>query len=790
MYVTIERHAHATIRSFIRRFRTEILAEWMLAARDIPVAKPLPEVTLVDHLPELIDGLAELAEMLVAGKPVDGEIETARRHAIDRLAEGFGISAVVAELSLLRGCIMNVWARENPGGDSLELRSLHLAIDRAIASSVARYAEARERTLAGIDRISTASFESRDLDELLGRLLDVFMQTTPAVDTAAILLLEGDRLQLRAAVGFDAELAAKTSIALGEGFAGTIAATRKPLALRAAYLDPIVQSMELKERGVHALYGLPMLQGDQVLGVAHMGSRTAHEFSEEDRQYFASMVSRATLAIHHHVLREELTASERQYKQIAAERERALAKLESLLAASPIAIGFLDRDLRYLRVNDALAALNGRPAAEHIGRTVAEILPQVADRLEPLLRRILDGGESIMNLPFKTDDGKFLLANYFPIRSSSGEITSAGAIVIDVTEEKAAQDQLAREQAQLQSILDHAPWAVWLKDAEGRIVLANKRVSDAIGAPYETLIGKRSSDVLPAEVAIGHEDHDQLVRRTGEALEVEEEVPSEGGTKTFLAIKFPIPTEPPLVGAIATEITERKQMESELRSAVKSREDLLAVVSHDLRSPLATIQLGISMLKSQHLTDHRMRRHLEVVDRASQRMESLIDDLLDSANIRTGRLILETHREPIDAVVNEAVDLQQPVAAEKGLSLRRSNAPEGEIICDRGRILQVFGNLIGNAIKFCRAGDTITVNVSRNATHVTFSVTDTGPGIQPEVLPHLFEPYWSAAEHAASGSGLGLYICRGIVEGHGGRLWVQSTPGQGATFYFTLPIAP
>jgi signal transduction histidine kinase len=102
-------------------------------------------------------------------------------------------------------------------------------------------------------------------------------------------------------------------------------------------------------------------------------------------------------------------------------------------------------------------------------------------------------------------------------------------------------------------------------------------------------------------------------------------------------------------------------------------------------------------------------------------------------------------------------------------------------------VLQVCGNLISNAIKFCRPGDTVTVTGEPTDDHVLLSVADTGPGVEPELVPHLFEPYWSAPEHAKHGTGLGLYIAKGIVEAHGGRIWVESQPGAGARFFFTLP---
>lgn len=170
-------------------------------------------------------------------------------------------------------------------------------------------------------------------------------------------------------------------------------------------------------------------------------------------------------------------------------------------------------------------------------------------------------------------------------------------------------------------------------------------------------------------------------------------------------------------------------------------------------------------------------------------MEHLITDLLDMASITAGRLSLQTKPERADEVLQEALDLHQPLAEEKKISLTLGAASEGALIeCDRQRIMQVFENLIGNALKFCRAGDRVTLASERSGGAVCFSVEDTGPGIEPELLARLFDPYWSGPG-SSSGVGLGLYIARGIVERHGGRIEVRSAVGRGTRFSFSIPIA-
>ena len=785
------------VRAFIREFREEIIAAWRGAARELPSAKDMSATTLLDHVPDLLDEIGDIADEIASSANATPRLEAARRHALDRLGDGFDIATIVRELSLLRDAALRAWESHAGGRPIADLRALNLAIDRAIAVSASRYTEVHARTLAGIDRISTASFESSDVEDLMRRLLVVFLETTPAVDTAAILLAEGDRLQVRAAAGLEAELEQRERVAFGEGFAGMIAAQRAPMQLRAAYQDPLITSEVIRKKKVLAMYGVPLIQNSHVIGVAHMGSLSAHEFSQEDRQFFESMAARATLGIIHHLLREDLARSEQRYKQLATEREQALAKLESLLAASPIGIAFVDRELRYVRINEALAALNEVPAAAHLGRTVMDVLPAYAPRLEPLLRGVLETGRPVLNLEVirqsHTDPGdtRSLLANYFPVRARSGAISGVGGIVIDVTEVKQAQEALRIEQMRIASILEHAPAAIWVKEPDGRIVLANHRLADVFGIPFEHLLGQRSTDFLPPEVAAVHEAHDQRVLREQRAIEVEELVPSPQGARTFLSIKFPIPGDPPLVGGIATEITERKQMEEELRIAVRTRDDVLAVVSHDLRSPVGTVQLSATVLLDQFAGDPWTRRQLELIHRSCTRMEHLINDLLDTASLRAGRLHLNIQRESADAVLAEALDLHQPIAEDRGIRLVRQSNVEGiDIACDRHRILQVFTNLIGNALKFCRPGDTITVGAQHDDRRVTFFVLDTGPGIQSDIATSLFEPYRSGTGHVKQGAGLGLYIARAIIEQHGGTIWIESEQGPGARFLFTLPDIP
>lgn len=228
------------------------------------------------------------------------------------------------------------------------------------------------------------------------------------------------------------------------------------------------------------------------------------------------------------------------------------------------------------------------------------------------------------------------------------------------------------------------------------------------------------------------------------------------------------------------------------REALRARDEVLRVVSHDLRNPLSTITMSADLLLDPQLQLPREREigQLQMIRRSAERMDRLIEDLLDVARIEAGRLALEkNYLEPI-RIVREAVELNQSQAAAGGLILEGQASDDlPPVFADRDRVQQVLGNLIGNAIKFTPSGGHIEVQTEHQEEEVRFSVADTGPGIEPEHLPELFRPFWQARRRGREGAGLGLAISRGIIEAHGGKIWAESTSGVGTTLFFTLPVA-
>ncbi len=245
------------------------------------------------------------------------------------------------------------------------------------------------------------------------------------------------------------------------------------------------------------------------------------------------------------------------------------------------------------------------------------------------------------------------------------------------------------------------------------------------------------------------------------------------------------------VASRAALAIEKARLYRIAQEAVRMREDVLNIVAHDLRNPLGTILLQAAMLRrggSSH--DRPPRKPADVIERSAIRMNHLIQDLLDVARMGGGRLSIAQGRVPAGLVISDAVQAQEPRAASASLELRlEAESQLPELWADRDRLLQIFENLIGNAIKFTAAGGHITVGAARADEHVLFWVADTGCGIAADHLPHVFERLWQASKTGQHGAGLGLPIVKGIVEAHGGRVWVESQLGEGSIFFFTIPTA-
>jgi signal transduction histidine kinase len=241
------------------------------------------------------------------------------------------------------------------------------------------------------------------------------------------------------------------------------------------------------------------------------------------------------------------------------------------------------------------------------------------------------------------------------------------------------------------------------------------------------------------------------------------------------------------LGRHAGLAVDNARLYDEAQRAIHARDDILAVVSHDLKNPLEAVTLSGSLLLRAPESP-RVRRYAESLLRSAARMDRLIRDLLDLSSMDAGKFRVELRPERLGTIIEEALAVLAPIAAEKGVALSAvAVPPAADVACDRERVIQVLSNLAGNAIQFAPRGGRVAVSVASSGAWAEVAVEDDGPGIPEEDVPHLFDRYWKS--RSRRGTGLGLAIARGIVEAHGGRIRVESALGKGSRFSFTLPVA-
>jgi signal transduction histidine kinase len=242
---------------------------------------------------------------------------------------------------------------------------------------------------------------------------------------------------------------------------------------------------------------------------------------------------------------------------------------------------------------------------------------------------------------------------------------------------------------------------------------------------------------------------------------------------------------------VAATITATMQALHHARALAESRasdlKQVLGVVAHDLRNPLNLLITTTDLLLEEDLDRRRRKELLDVALRAGRQMNRLIGDLLDTVRLQVGKVALDVEELPVASIFRQAEETFSPTAVERRISLDVV-APENGVAvrADPFRVSQVISNIVGNALKFTPPHGTVRLSAEPEGESVVIKVTDSGPGIPPTDIQHLFDNFWQG-RNDHRGVGLGLAIARGVVEAHGGKIWCESVPGSGSTFSFTLP---
>ena len=237
-------------------------------------------------------------------------------------------------------------------------------------------------------------------------------------------------------------------------------------------------------------------------------------------------------------------------------------------------------------------------------------------------------------------------------------------------------------------------------------------------------------------------------------------------------------------------VESEAQARAEAERANRTKQEFIAAVSHDLRDPLSSLSLSLLVLKKLLPAESREAAAptLGSMDRAVSQISGLVKALLELSVIEAGTLKLSFHPTPVAQVLEDCVDVLSPLATEKNIRLVLQASPGAAmVLADRDQLLQVCSNLVGNAIKFTPDGGCIEVRLRDESKAVTVEVHDSGPGIAPDDLAHIFDQFYRARAVKTRGVGLGLAIAKGIIDAHHGRIGVRSQVGEGATFWFTIP---
>jgi len=462
--------------------------------------------------------------------------------------------------------------------------------------------------------------------------------------------------------------------------------------------------------------------------------------------------------------------------------------------------------------NPAAERIFGWTAAEAVGRSITIVIPP--DRLaeeEEILARISQGEkiEHFETTRMRKDGTRFEISlTVSPIKNAKGEVIGASKTARDISERLRGDEARAR----LAAIVDSADDAIVSKTLDGVITSWNRAAQAMFGWTAAEAVGQRITLIIPRER--WHEEDEVLARvRKGESIDHFDTVRvRKNGERIDVSLTVsPVKdARGRIIGAskIARDVSDRKRAEAErtklLQTVQQAREEaeelnrskdqFLAVLSHELRTPLNAIFGWARMLQSAAMDEATSRRAIDAILRNATAQVQLVEDLLDVSRIITGKMRLDVQSLDLKSVIESALDAVQPAASAKGLKIETVLDPNaGPVVGAADRLRQVVWNLLMNAIKFTPRDGRVQVHLRKVKSHVEIVVSDNGEGIQPEILPFIFDRFRqgdSTTTRPHGGLGLGLALVRHLVDLHGGRVRAASEgPGRGATFVVELPVA-
>jgi GAF domain-containing protein/anti-sigma regulatory factor (Ser/Thr protein kinase) len=737
------------------------------------------------------------------------------------LARKLGLKAFLAVPIMVKERVIGAISLDRIG-DQLPFSADEVSLCQTVANQAAVAIEnarlyekvtERMREATALYKVSNQLMRTLNLDQVLEKVLDILQKSFGYLNGAILLVdEEAGELKIKAARGYPQETVEKVRLKIGqEGITGWVAAHKTALNVPDVTQDPrYVEGMQ----ETRSEMAVPMIAGDKVIGVLDVQRSEVNAFSDDDLRALSSVAAQAAIAIE----RARLYSAERRRVQEsstllaiaqALSSTLDLTKVLNLVASSTAqacpanrcSLLLLSQDRKKLM--PIMSQFASGEADRELWATFKEGYAEAADKF-PILQKvirerkpaILDGPAisampkrwvkpsgivSLLIVPLISRDeviGLMALDHLEEGRRFTDEqvnlAITIGTHAAMAIENARLHTTIAGERAKLEAIIGGTNDAIIVTDAQNRVLLMNQAAQRAFDVETVPEVGRPLGEVVSNERLLALFTRPET---KGEALA--EEIPLSDG-RTLYASLTPIAE----VGRIAVmqDITYLKELD-------KMKSDFVGTVSHDLRSPLSIITGYALMLPEEGELNETQQEFVESIRLSVVKMTTLIDNLLDLGKIEA-RVEMEMRPCQLVAVINEAVRSLREQARAKEIVLQLDLPPELPLVQgNQVRLDQVISNLVGNAIKFTPEGGMVTVSAREEKEEVMVEVKDTGIGIAPKDHVHLFEKFYRVSSQV-EGTGLGLAIVKSIVEGHGGRVWVKSQPGQGSTFGFALPIAP
>jgi PAS domain S-box-containing protein len=682
----------------------------------------------------------------------------------------------------------------------------------------------RNRRIALGNDVGAAVVAGGTLREVLQRCAEAVLEHLDGAFARVWLLDETQNvLTLEASAGLHTGTTGRYArIPMGEAKIGRIAQTRVPHLTNDLLNDPLLREPEWARRtGMTSFAGYPMVFDDRVVGVMAMFadrplSPTVLDALRGCAERLATAVARAWSEA-------EVRESEQRFRLLSE------AALEGIVVHGHGVLVDANASFARLLGYDP-SEIPGRPVGDFLQLTDAsddagpgwheqprELLGRHRDGstvpLEVSARSISRGGQELWVLVIRDlserkhlEEQTLQLASERVARTRAGFLAQASQVLASSLDRQAVVAATARL-----AVPTLASFAIVLPLDDGR-------VSGAVAAhpdPESEAALCAAAARLDRWPADGLDDARALAAPGGVLAELRRQLPPELEPRSLVCLPLnasgaamgllvlgssgPEREVDPATLGLAEELAyragsalENARLFAAAVQATRARDDMMGIVAHDLRNPLSLIASAAELIADGVFAGNPAgeQRHLQIIRRAAGQMNRLIADLLDARRIESGSMGVEVRAERPELLVAEALTFLGPLAEANGLHLGGAADEDLPAVwADPGRVQQVLSNLVGNAIKFTPRGGTIRLSATRCGDAVRVGVTDSGPGIPPEQVAHLFTRFWQADSGDRRGIGLGLSIARAIVEAHGGQIWVESQPGAGATFYFTLPLA-